>query len=343
MTKPFISTRTFTGLREGLDRHLGDSGLSAALSEADLPVSALETRRAYVPQLSQLDFFQSAARRCGAKNLVFAIGTWARVQNYGPFGDLVATPDRFGDALRLTRDLMPFHASHDRLSISRTDRHVRFRYHSALRNAPGYPHYAALAATVMLTIAKPYAATGHLRSVEFDFPAPRHTSPYLDYFGCEVRFDCETLALVFDPDAPKLRRTAPLHRPVTLQDVARDAFGGAPQTTLSAVEALVRASLGGDTGIRDVARRLDLSERTLRRRLDADGTRFRDVQLRIRLQTATELLLGTRLDIADVAQRVGYSHPSHLGYALRRATGYSPGDLRAGARANAMAGNRYRV
>lgn len=50
--------------------------------------------------------------------------------------------------------------------------------------------------------------------------------------------------------------------------------------------------------------------------------------LRQRLLAARELIVGTRLPLAEVAATVGFSSQSHLGTAMKRRLGISPGALR---------------
>lgn len=65
-------------------------------------------------------------------------------------------------------------------------------------------------------------------------------------------------------------------------------------------------------------------------RLFREGTGFSvgEFQLRIRLQTACELLTGTDLPVGEIAFRVGFESGAALAHAMRRAEGRSPSDIR---------------
>lgn len=75
--------------------------------------------------------------------------------------------------------------------------------------------------------------------------------------------------------------------------------------------------------------RFGVSRRHLTR-LFREGAGFSvsEFQLRIRLQTARELLSGTDLPIGDIAFRVGFESGAALARAMRRADGRSPSDIR---------------
>ncbi|AXQ29157.1 AraC family transcriptional regulator [Solimonas sp. K1W22B-7] len=73
-----------------------------------------------------------------------------------------------------------------------------------------------------------------------------------------------------------------------------------------------------------VAAEFKETARTLRRRLDAAGTRFENLVEETRQTLAEELLRGTNLAISEVAERLGYSEPSTFIRAFKRWKSISP-------------------
>lgn len=73
-----------------------------------------------------------------------------------------------------------------------------------------------------------------------------------------------------------------------------------------------------------VATEFKETARTLRRRLEAAGTRFENLVEETRRTLAEELLRGTNLAISDVAERLGYSEPSTFIRAFKRWKSVSP-------------------
>ena len=78
-----------------------------------------------------------------------------------------------------------------------------------------------------------------------------------------------------------------------------------------------------------LADRFGISRRHVTR-LFREGTGFSvgEFQLRIRLQTARELLSETELPVGEIAFRVGFDSGAALAHAMRRADGRSPSDIR---------------
>ena len=77
------------------------------------------------------------------------------------------------------------------------------------------------------------------------------------------------------------------------------------------------------------AQALQLSERTLGRRLAAEGTSYQQVLTEVRMTLAGDYVHGTPLAIADIAKLVGYGDESSFGRAFRRSFGMTPRAYRA--------------
>ncbi|HET9073606.1 MAG TPA: AraC family transcriptional regulator [Solirubrobacteraceae bacterium] len=85
-------------------------------------------------------------------------------------------------------------------------------------------------------------------------------------------------------------------------------------------------------GQTEVADRLAMSVRTLRRHLTAEGTSFRGLVNETRLGLAQELLETGQLGVDAVAERLGYADAPSFVHAFTRWTGVPPGRWRRGTR-----------
>lgn len=79
-----------------------------------------------------------------------------------------------------------------------------------------------------------------------------------------------------------------------------------------------------------VAAQLGLQERTLRRRLSAEDTSYGEIVDDVRRKLAIEYLQTTRMSVDDVAWKVGFSDSANLRRAIRRWTGQTISEIRAG-------------
>lgn len=96
----------------------------------------------------------------------------------------------------------------------------------------------------------------------------------------------------------------------------------------------VRRLVGSDATRRwragGVARQLGMSEATLRRRLEREGTSFRRVLQDVRMGQALVLLQSSELSVVQVALEVGYDSVSQFSARFRQHFGQSPRQLRGG-------------
>ena len=98
----------------------------------------------------------------------------------------------------------------------------------------------------------------------------------------------------------------------------------APPTARLVQQVVIRDSASLLTS-RTVAQHLGLSERTLHRRLAAEGHSFQQLNEQIKRRLAERLLLDSRLDLGSIAQRLGYADGASFSRAFSRWNKCSPG------------------
>ena len=72
----------------------------------------------------------------------------------------------------------------------------------------------------------------------------------------------------------------------------------------------------------------NMSARTLRRRLEKEGTSYQRIKDNARRDVAISLLSRDRLTVSEVAEQVGFSDPSAFHRSFKKWTGQSPGSYR---------------
>jgi AraC-like DNA-binding protein len=83
-----------------------------------------------------------------------------------------------------------------------------------------------------------------------------------------------------------------------------------------------------DASLESIASQLELSPRTLRRRLAAEGVSFSTLVEQSRRDEALRLLRSSRLSVEDVARQLGYTNASTFVRAFHRWTGQTPKQYR---------------
>lgn len=149
--------------------------------------------------------------------------------------------------------------------------------------------------------------------------------------GMDVRFNCERTAIRFAErwlDAKLAQANSITHASckATCQGQIRDVI---QKYDLSyQVQKLLLGSEHCIASLSDIANRLHLSPRTLRRRLDALGTSYNALLVEVRKKLAIRYLLNTPMTTEAISEQLNYSDAANFRHAFKRWTGRSPREYR---------------
>jgi AraC-like DNA-binding protein len=169
--------------------------------------------------------------------------------------------------------------------------------------------------------------------LEVPYPEPSHGALYREIFGEEVNFDCvrgrvafprALLATPLPSSNPALRRLYAEECARLLHDLAGE--DSVAEQTLR----LLRKLEGQYPQMPVLAKMLNLSPRTYRRRLVREQSSFQSLLDRVRAEHATRHLQSSRLPLATIAYLVGFNDVSNFRRAYIRWTGHSPREVRNG-------------
>ncbi len=165
---------------------------------------------------------------------------------------------------------------------------------------------------------------------------PADPSPWRDYFGIEVKFGQPENALSIsaaDADRPLTganRELLAVHEEVIRRHLAHlDSASILERVRMAMVEALP----SGRVTEEQVAQELNMSRRTLHRRLREHGTTFRGILAQTRQELARRYIRDARYSVTEVAFTLGYADTSAFSRAFRGWFGISPTEARQRSRA----------
>jgi AraC-like DNA-binding protein len=171
----------------------------------------------------------------------------------------------------------------------------------------------------------------HLHSLEVAYPKPAHAERYRQMFECPVRFSCARNRAQIDRswlNVPIATHSAVMAAQLGALLEQRAQAKALPPSPTVAVEQFLLRSGNARLSIDQVAGALQLSVRTLRRRLSEDGSSFRALCERIRLETARRLLSEQGMTVAAAAEQLGFSDARAFRRAFKRWLGQVPGKMR---------------
>jgi AraC-like DNA-binding protein len=180
-----------------------------------------------------------------------------------------------------------------------------------------------------------------LRPLEVRLPRPRpaHPERFEQFFSAPVVFDSAQLELVY-------ARAALSGRASDVEQLSADAHSRREGVLPAGVDKLaqqvyarVLAALAeGVPSLSQLARKLGVSARTLRRRLQEARTGYAELVDQARRQRALALASRAELDVTQLAQLTGFADGSAFARAFRRWTGEPPSAFMQRARGRQRAG-----
>ena len=164
-------------------------------------------------------------------------------------------------------------------------------------------------------------------ALELRFPPAADLRPYQDAFRCPLRFDAPANALLFaradvlSPLPTAHPVLAKVHERLASEYLQRLDH---TQTSSRTRAAIIRRLPDGEPRRPEIASSLEVSERTLQRRLEAEGTSFHNLLDDTRRELAQQYLGQSNLSMADVAYLLGFADQSSFFRASKRWFGTSP-------------------
>lgn len=305
-------------------------GMDAVLEGTGIAVDEIRPD-AFIPYTEFLAILDNASRLTGRDDLGMLLGKRQTLAALGPLGEVMRRAATLGEAISAFAAFQSSNSTGGAVYLMRADRDVILGYGVYDRSAHVSPQiYDLVLAVGCNLIAELTGGTVEPEEIFIARARPADPTPYLRLGRCPVRFGelqtglllrAPTLAFPLTTADPDLQERA-LAR---LQSMWDDA----PMPLSRQVRHLLRPLLlMGHAGMDDVARRLGLHTRAMRRRLRQEGTTFESIKDEVRYAAARDLLMLGDLNIADIAATLDYGVPSSFIHAFRRWSGMSPGRYR---------------
>jgi AraC-like DNA-binding protein len=314
---------------------LRKSGVTPSLAfvRAGVPLHAFKSpeNRIAFDALGRLLAECSTATACDHFGLL--VGESFELDGLGAIGYLMRNSGTVGEALRA---LLLHLYLHDRgavpILINLDASHVLLGYSIYRHETPGASHLYDVAIAIGCRVLRAICgASWKPAHVQFSHVRPKDARPYRRFLGPDVRFDAEVSGIVFA--ASWLDRTIPGADP-NLREQAMSAIQQSSADSTMGFADIVRGALhqmvlGGTSSAESVALLFGIHERTLRKRLTAEGTSLQHLVSQTRFELAKQLLENTQLPISEIASALHFADAAVLSRAFRNWSRTSPRDWRA--------------
>lgn len=278
--------------------------------------------RVPVPVLHRV--WSLAARQASAWPV--AVAEALALESLGPYGFAVLTAPTGAHSLASAIRAYPIINEAARWSLAHEQEHAIVRYSGPDASTFGEcASIEAMLAHVCVGLRR-VVGVGPTR-VRFAHARPRYANDLAARLDCALEWDARRTELVLDRDGLAARpplENAAMTRLLAAHLDAELATLGAVRSFAQRVREVIGSSLDQRWSTNEVASKLQMSERTLRRRLEAERTSLRALRDELRAERASELLGDRARSVGEVARSVGFTDSSAFARAFRRRTGAAP-------------------
>ena len=326
-----------SGVLAGLPELLDEFGVAAAaLAESSgLDPAALHQPDLPVPAPAVVRLFENAAVATGREDFGLLLATRQNLSVLGPLWMTMRSARTVRDALQVLAEFFVVHTNGALVGLQlQDDGGACVSYSLAAGVSPRDRQTIELGLSLLCQELRGHLGAGWTPSaVQLCHGRPASLRSHQRCFGRAVSFNQDRNALwlaAASLAAPLSAASQPSHAKLRQMLVGRRDNAKA---VAAKVENTMRELMPFADCTRDgVARLVNLSERTLQRRLAEAGTTFQDLRDRVRADIALKYLRQSSLQAAQVAEILGYSEAAAFTRAFKRQHGLTPSAARAQAR-----------
>lgn len=268
----------------------------------------------------------------GCAHFGLLVGDRFRLSNLGPLGYLMLNSATAGAALHSLQTMGQLYDRGAAIVFSSDGPAVTLGYSIFDPDTPGsaqiFDAAIAIGNRILMEMCGPSWKPLHVQLMHGN---PRAAAPFRNVFRSSIEFDAETSGIVFDVS---WLGQAVAGADARLHDVLAKAMADAKASARLSFADQVRnvlhqLVLSGSLSAEAAARAFSIHERTLRRRLEEEGTTFQQLVGRTRFELAQQLLRDTDLSITRVAATLQYADSNVFSRAFRSWANQSPTQWRA--------------
>jgi AraC-like DNA-binding protein len=268
----------------------------------------------------------------GEPGLGFHLGLSMRISAHGHLGFAAMTATTLGGALQIAERFTPTRTTAIGLRLETEGDRAYVVIDEACTFGSARDVIILSLVVGIWQIGNALTARALRGGADLAFPEPGYFPRFAALTPGPVRFDQPRHQLIFDKallDLP-LVLSDPAAERLAREQCERELEAIGPRAEIVAG---VRAGLSRDDGgfhpLPRIAKNMHMSVRTLKRKLEADGTSYSELLDEERRGKAMLLLRRDDLSIQEIADRLGYSDAANFTRAFRRWTGTTPKTFRA--------------
>ena len=287
-----------------------------------------------IPQDDMTQICRNALAISGREDLGLSVGTQLHLSAHGPLGVATFSGPDLRTGLRLLADYGQTRTEFFRISVSEHPQGMAVSFTETFDLDDLRVFATEWVVIGLFSAINFFVGVGQFKGeVHFAYPKPNYGQKYHDHFGGNIKFNQRATEIIVPESI--LSIPSPVADPLMHQEAVSICerqlneikAGDAEKPTLSieeAVSKLIYENPGRIWTLSEVAANLNMSARTLIRKLESEGTKFQVVRDELAKKQAANYLTDASLSVESVGHLMGFSDVSSFRRSFKRWFGETP-------------------
>jgi AraC-like DNA-binding protein len=297
------------------------------LQDANIERSVLDQTDGKVSPACIIALTRRALELTAEPGLSFYYGLQLKLSSHGSVGMLAMTSATLGDAMQVLIRFVSLRSPALAFVHYEEGEQMVLELVDTLAESSQRSFVVESLFTALIQMARTLLGRPMTGSVELAFPEPHYFPRFAHLWPATVRFQQARNRLLIP--LSRLDDALQMADSVAARQIEKECEQELARRTqsdslLSELRRLVVAHRGGFPSLEEMAKLRHVSERTLKRQLQARGTTYRHLIDELKRERALVLLDNAQLGVQQVGQALGYADPANFHRAFRRWFGSSP-------------------
>lgn len=334
-----MSSRSTEGLHRvgvaseipGLLRDLGHAP-EPVFARAGLAADAVDNMDGHIPFRALGSLLDACVAQTGCVQFGVMLGARGGTKSLGLVGEIMRNSTTFGDGIESISLHQPRYTKGAVTYLTTDADTASWSYGVYEPDTPAIEQICDAAMSLGVQVMRELVGRGPEQVLTSRAkPEPGALNAFRDAFGIEPTFDADRHAVLF----PRAWLRLPVigadpKRRIAAEKIADTFWSQVEHTFSERVARHLRVKLlEGDLSAEAMAKYFSLTLRTFNRRLENDGTTFRDLLKDARFIAAKQLLAVTKMSITDISLALGYAETATFSRAFASHAGVTPSAWRA--------------